>query len=83
MQNLKFDLNRHFIFLNSVQLEKHLLPIILSYTIYWHINKDEETPLHRLPKYGMIRPRQKITSRIVSYTFFRIFFKMVFSSAWI
>jgi len=27
-------------------------------------------PLHEAHKYGMIRPRQKIASRNVSYTFF-------------
>ena len=42
LQKLRFDLKHRFIFLNSVSLEKHLLPIILPYTIYWHINVTEK-----------------------------------------
>ena len=34
-------------------------------------------PLHETHKYGMIRPRQKIASRNVSYTFFMSTYRFI------
>ena len=34
-------------------------------------------PLHEAHKYGMIRPRQKIASRNVSYTFFYVYYRFI------